>query len=307
MSLATEQAATAVVRHRPRRAWSPRRWASALVILVLMALVVHLFATNKDMRWDVVVQFMFNPQVIAGVVGTIELTVLGQALAIVLGFVIALLQQSRNPLSQGFAAAYVWFFRAVPLLVQLLFWFNIGLLIPFVGFSIPGTGIGFSVSTNEIISGFTAAILGLGLHEAAYMAEIIRAGILSVPRGQLDAALSIGMERSEAMRRIVLPQTIRVIIPPTGNQFIGLLKASALVSAIGGGDLLTRVQFLYGENFLVIPMLTVATIWYLVLVTVASTGQHFLEQSQRASLAVGPSFTERVWTNLQPPLRRWWK
>lgn len=298
---------TTVVRHKPRRARSLWRWVSGAAVLAFLLLLVNLFATNKNMRWDAVAKFMFDPQVTTGVIGTIELTVLGQGLAIALGFVIALFQQSQNPVSSAFAAAYVWFFRAVPLLVQLLFWFNIGLLIPFVGFSIPGTDFAFSVSTNDLISGFTAAILGLGLHEAAYMAEIIRAGILSVPQGQLDAALSIGLERGQAMRRIVLPQTIRVVIPPTGNQFIGLLKASSLVSAIGGGDLLTHVQYLYGENFLVIPMLMVATIWYLVLVTVASTFQHFLEESQRTSLAVGPSFTARLWTNLQSPLSPWRK
>jgi len=300
----TGLAAADVARLRPRRERQPRQWVTAAAVLVVVGLVVRAFVTNGDMRWDVVGRFLFSPQILAGVVGTIELTALSQALATGLGVIIALLQQSRNPVSSSLAAFYVWFFRAVPLLVQLLFWFNVGLLVPTVGVSIPGTDAGFQVSTNVIISGFTAAILGLGLHEAAYMAEIIRAGVLSVPQGQIDAALSIGLERGQAMRRIVLPQAIRVIIPPTGNQFIGLLKASALVSAIGGGDLLTQAQFLYGENFLVIPILTVATIWYLVLVTIASAIQHLVETSRVETSAAAPSFAARLLQNLPPIGRR---
>ena len=137
--------------------------------------------------------------------------------------------------------------------------------------------IGFRVATDTLISPFTAAILGLGLHEAAYMAEIIRAGIVSIHRTQIEAAMDLGSSRGPAMRRVVLPQALRVIIPPTGNQFIGLLKASALVAAIGGGDLLTRAELVYRQNFQVIPLLTVATAWYLALVSVFSAGQHLLE------------------------------
>jgi len=289
-----------LVRVKARRQRSVRTWISALLVLLFTAWAVHLFATNVNMRWDVVRQYLFDPQVKVGVVGTIELTVIGQAVAIVLGFVLALLQQSRNPVSNLFAAFYVWFFRAVPLLVQLLFWFNIGILLPTLGFAIPFTDISYSVNTNDVISGFTAAILGLGLHEAAYFTEIVRAGILSVPRGQMDAALSIGMERGSAMRRIVLPQTLRVIIPPTGNQFIGLLKASSLVSAIGGGDLLTRVEYIYGENYLVIPLLTVATIWYVAMVAVASAFQYVLEVRLQTSQASDRPFISRLLGNLTP-------
>jgi|SRR5690348_12561507 polar amino acid transport system permease protein len=290
--------AAPVERVKPRRPFSIRQWISAVVILLFAAWVVNLFATNANMRWDVVRNYLFDPQVTEGVKGTIELTVLGQAVAVALGIVIALLQQTRNTVNVLFAGFYIWFFRAVPLLVQLLFWFNIGILLPTIGFTLPFTNYGFSANTNDLISGFTAAILGLGLHEAAYMAEIVRAGILSVPQGQMDAALSIGMERGSAMRRIILPQTLRVIIPPTGNQFIGLLKASSLVSAIGGGDLLTRIEYLYGQNFLVIPMLIVATIWYVAMVAVASIIQHFIESGLRSSTAAGPTFSTRVIRNL---------
>src|SRR4029077_14091910 len=164
-----------VVRVKARRPFSIQQWVSAIVILLIVAWVVNLFATNPNMRWDVVRSYLFNPQVTEGVKGTIELTVLGQAVAVVLGVLIALLQQTRNAVNVLFASFYIWFFRAVPLLVQLLFWFNIGILLPRVGFTLPIANLDLSANTNDLISGFTAAILGLGLHEAAYMAEIVRA------------------------------------------------------------------------------------------------------------------------------------
>jgi polar amino acid transport system permease protein len=265
------------LRARARTGAKVRVWLSGIVLLAVVALIVHLFATSPNIRWDVVGRFLFDPAVLSGVRTTLELTVLSQLLAIAVGVIIALLGRSENPVAVVFARFYVWFFRAVPLLVWLLFWYNIAILVPELRVNAPLAGVGFHVSTNTLISGFTAAILGLGLHEGAFMAEIIRAGLTSVPKGQLDAALSIGLDRRRAMQRIVLPQALRVIIPPTGNQFIGLLKASALVSAIGGGDLLTRVELIYGQNFLIIPLLAVATIWYLALVSVFSVFQHFLE------------------------------
>jgi polar amino acid transport system permease protein len=284
------------VKARRRTPWGQR--ILAVVLLVLLFLVLRLLATNSNMRWDIVGKYLFEPTVLTGVWTTLELTVISQTLAIVLGIGLALLQQGGNPVARAFANVYVWYFRAVPLVVQLLFFYNIALLIPEFGFGIPLTNIGWSIDTNVLISGFTAAILGLGLHEAAYMSEIVRGGILSVPRGQRDAGLSIGLTPGQVMRRIVLPQSIRVIIPPTGNQFIGLLKASSLVSVIGGGDLLTRVEIIYGRNFLVIPLLIVATIWYLVLVTVFSFLQHLLEvrlDPERANR--GPSIGRRLARN----------
>ncbi|WP_160318833.1 amino acid ABC transporter permease [Arthrobacter sp. ERGS1:01] len=189
-------------------------------------------------------------------------------ISVVLAFGIALMCQSRNRFTAAVGQIYVWFFRGVPLLVQILIWFNLAVLYP----TILGT------DTNQLISGFTAGLFALSLAESGYMAEIIRGGILSVNKGQTDAGLSIGLTRGQTLRRIVIPQTIRVIIPPTGNQFIGLLKASSLVSAIGGSDLLTQTQLIYGQNFKIVPLLIVATAWYLILVSVASVGQYFLER-----------------------------
>ena len=262
-------------RASPATARTLRRAAAAAAALAVAAAIADLFVTSPALRWPVVWQYLFNPLILSGVVTTVELTAASQILAIAAGLVVALAGRSASPVVARSARLYTWFFRAVPLLVQLLFWYNIAILVPVLQIHAPV--IGFKVPVNEVITGFTAAILGLGLHESAFMAEIIRGGILSVPQQQIEAAMDLGLSRGMALRRVVLPQALRVIIPPTGNQFIGLLKASALVSAIGGGDLLTRVQYLYGENFEVIPLLTVATIWYLFLVSVFSAAQHLLE------------------------------
>ncbi|GAY10877.1 amino acid ABC transporter permease protein [Pseudonocardia sp. N23] len=249
-----------------------------VVLLGLLVAVLVGIAGNDKLRWHVVGEYLFNPAILAGVLVTLELAVLSQLIAIVLGGVAAYWMQSGNPVLKALSGGYIWFFRGTPILVQLLFWYNLALLLPTIRIGIPFTGLGAEWTTNTLITGFTAALLGLSFNEGAYMAEVVRAGILSVPRGQTEAALSIGMRRNEALRRIVVPQTIRVIIPPTGNQFITLIKGSSLVAVIGGGDLLTRAQFIYGQTYEVIPLLIVACIWYLLIVSVASIGQYFLER-----------------------------
>lgn len=244
------------------------QWASGVLILAVTGAFVWSQAGNQNLDWASVGQFMFHPAMLQGIAITLELSILSMLISVVLAFGIALMCQSRNRVASAVGRVYVWFFRGVPLLVQILIWFNLAVLYP----TILGT------DTNQLISGFTAGLCALSLAESGYMAEIIRGGILSVSKGQTDAGLSIGLTRGQALRRIVLPQTVRVIIPPTGNQFIGLLKASSLVSAIGGSDLLTQTQLIYGQNFKIVPLLIVATTWYLVLVTVASIGQYFLER-----------------------------
>ncbi|MGJ6126947.1 amino acid ABC transporter permease [Mycolicibacterium sp. Y3] len=248
---------------------------------LLAALVVYEFATNKHMGWPVFAHYLFSEPILQGVLVTIELSLVSQVFAVAIGCLLALLGESRNPVLRTLVKAYVGFFRGLPLLILLLICFNAALFIPRVGFG------EHSWDTNTLITGFTAAIIGLSLHEGAFMVEIIRAGLMSVPGGQREAASSLGMKRGLAMRTIVIPQAIRVIIPPTGNQFISLLKASALVAVIGGGDLLTRAQQIYGSNFQTIPLLMVASFWYLVLVTCATFGQHFLEK--RYSMSGGPA------------------
>jgi polar amino acid transport system permease protein len=217
--------------------------------------------------------------VLDGLVVTLELTVIAMAIGIAGGVVLAVMRLSPNPLISGASWLYVWFFRGTPVLVQLLFWSFISALYPKISLGIPFGGPELvSGDANRIITPFVAAILGLGLNEAAYMAEIVRAGILSVEEGQTDAAQALGMTRLQTMRRIVLPQAMRVIIPPTGNETISMLKTSSLVSVIAYKELLYSVQLIYAVSFLQIPLLIVASIWYLVITTLLSIGQYYVER-----------------------------
>lgn len=257
------------------------RWglqATAIIAIALVVWACYSMITNQNMQWDIVGTYLFSPAILKGVLGTITLTIGSMAICIVVGFIVAFMGEG-NAVTKAIARFYTWFFRGIPLLVQLLVWFNIALLVPTVTIGFPFMGFGTEIDTNVLVTSTTAALLGLGLHEAAYMAEIVRSGIISVPPGQTEAALTLGLKRSEALRRIVFPQMMRVIIPPTGNLMISLLKASSLVAAIGGGELLSKAQFIYGQNMAVVPLLLVATIWYLVLVSLATVGQHFLERA----------------------------
>jgi len=226
----------------------------------------------------VVGDFFFSNQVLHGLVLTIELTVISMVVGIVLGTILAVMRLSPNPMVTGGSWFYIWLFRGTPLLVQLLFWNFISAVYPKLTLGIPFGPDIVHASANSLITPFVAAILGLGLNEAAYMAEIVRAGILSVEEGQTDAAQALGMTRIKAMRRVVLPQAMRVIIPPTGNETISMLKNTALVSVIASTDLLYSVQLIYSQNFKQIPLLIVASIWYLILTTILSIGQYYLER-----------------------------
>ncbi|WP_018680398.1 amino acid ABC transporter permease [Actinokineospora enzanensis] len=251
-----------------RRRRFAARWGVGAVLVAVLGWLVYTVAVSPNLEWTVIGKYFLATPVMEGVGVTLVLTFTTLGVGLVLGAVLALMRQSRNPVAVAAAAGYIWFFRGVPLVVQIVFWFNLALLFPTLGFA----------PTNEVITPFLAAMLGLGLHEAAYLAEIIRGGFLAVPRGQVDAALTIGMTRAAATRAIVLPQSIRVILPALGNQFILILKGTSLVSVIGGGDLMTRAQQIYGQNYQVIALLLVATGWYLILVTVAGVGQRFLER-----------------------------
>lgn len=255
----------------------PVRWVTAAVALVVALFVIRLFATSDNIDWAVVGNNLFGATILSGVVQTIILTLVAMTIATVLGALLAILRLSSNPVLSWLSWAFVWFFAGTPVLVQLIFWFNLGLLVPTLSLAIPfGPTLG-STQTNAVISGFTAAILGLSLHYGAYMAEIVRAGLLSVDSGQREAAQALGMSSRLTMGRVTLPQAMRFIIPPTSTQFLSLLKTTSLVSVIGGGDLLTRAQEIYSRNFRVIELLIVASIWYLVLTSVAAIGQHYIE------------------------------
>lgn len=213
-----------------------------------------------------------RPYDFSGIVLTLELTAMAMLVGIALGTLLAAMSISSNLVLRTIAAAFVWAFRGVPLIVQIFFWFNIALFVPDLKLGAA------TISINDVITPAVAGLLALGLHEAANMAEVIRSGLLSVDAGQHDACRALGMTRGKALANIILPQAIRVIIPPTGNQAIGMLKASAIVSVIGMEDLLTQSQHIYARNFLVIELLMVASIWYLGMTTVASIGQYYLER-----------------------------
>lgn len=278
----TSVTATDVSPDRSPLKLAPRRHylqvAAAAVVLLLAFLLIQSLATNDNMQWSVVWQYLWNEQVGEGIVTTLVLTVLCMVMGTVLATVLAVMRLSKNRVFSTVSFAYVWFFRGTPLLVQLIFWYNLAALFPVLAVGIPFTDISAGVSTNAVITAFVAAVLGFTLNEAAYMSEIVRAGIQSVNIGQREAALSTGMTEGQSMRRIVLPQAMRVIVPPTANQAINLLKATSLVAFIAGGDLLSAVQDIYAVNFAVIPLLVVASIWYLVIVSVASVGQYYLER-----------------------------
>lgn len=254
------------------------RWAVRLVILVLLAMLVHLLATSKTIEWHVVGHYFTEKSILLGVVRTLELTVIGMAIGVVLGVVLALMRLSGSALLKTAASLFLWFFRGTPLLVQILFWFNLASFIKRISIGIPFGPTFVSWETNSLITPFVAAILALGLNQGAYMCEIVRAGILSVDGGQVEAALTLGMTRARAMRRVVLPQAMRIIIPPTGNHAIALLKDSSLVSVISMTELLYSAQIIYANTFQTIPLLIVVSLWYLLMTTVTSVGQYYLER-----------------------------
>ena len=257
----------------------PGRWVASLIVLVIAASIVRSVVTNKRFEWHVVGQYLFDHRILHGVVVTIELTVISMAIGILLGILLAIMRMSPNPLISGSSWLYIWFFRGTPLLVQLLFWNFIAALYPRIDLGVPFGPSFIHVNANTLIPGFVAAILGFGLNEGAYMAEIVRAGALSVSEGQTEAAKSLGMTRLLTMRRIVLPQAMRVIIPPTGNETISMLKNTSLVLVIASVfDLLFETAQIYSAQFNEIPLLIVASIWYLAMTSVLYIGQYFIER-----------------------------
>jgi len=256
----------------------PGRWLAAVVVLVLLAMLVHTLVTNPRFEWNVVWSYFLSGRVLDGLAITILLTVVCMAVGIVLGVILAVMRLSANPLLSGSSWVYIWFFRGTPVLVQLLVWFNLAFLYPKISIGIPFGPSWLTASANNLITPLTAAILGLGLNEGAYMAEIVRAGILSVEHGQGEAAQALGMTRGLTMRRVVLPQAMRVIIPPTGNETISMLKTSSLASVITVTELLYAVQLIYSVNFKTIPLLIVAGIWYLIVTSVLTVGQFYVER-----------------------------
>jgi len=272
------------------------RWVAAALALALASAFAFSLWRNPNVNRHVVLAYLFAGPTLSGVLVTVELTVLAMGIGVIGAVILALMRLSHNPVLVAVALAYQWFFRGTPQLVQIIFWGFLGALYHNVIIGIPGTRIVFfSAPTSTLVGAFVAALLGLGLNEAAYASEIVRSGILSVHRGQVEAALAVGMTPRRTMRRIVLPQSMRVIIPPMGNETISMLKTTSLVSVISGHDLLTNLQNIYSQTFQVIPLLIVACIWYLFLTTILSVVQARIERRYSRGVATG-----RQRTRLRP-------
>lgn len=286
----------------------PGRWVTGIVLTALVVLLAQSVVTNQRFRWSVVGHYLFDAHIMHGIRITLELTVLCMVVGILLGVVLAVMRLSANPVARVTAFGYISLFRGTPVLVQIIFWFNISALYPEITFDIPG----LSLNANHIVTPIVAGVLGLGLQEAAFMAEIIRSGLTSVDHGQTEAARALGLNRHKILRRIILPQAMAVIVPPTGNEVIGMLKNTSLVSVVAVGDLLYSAQLIYSANFQTIPLLIVACIWYLVLTGIFSAGQMVVERhytrgrsrptQRRRPLRSAPGAIRAIATRAETPL-----
>lgn len=261
----------------------PRRHPVQLAFGILIALAVIALAisllVNDNLQWDVVVKYLFDTHVLRGIGVTLLLTVICQVIAMVIGVALAVMKLSDSRILRGICDGYLWFFRGTPLLVQLIFWYNLAALFPSIFLGVPFTDLGTMLSTNALISGFTAAVLGFSLHEGAYMAEIVRAGIMSVSGGQREAALSTGMNEGMAMRRIILPQAMRVIVPPMGNETIAMFKDTSLLVALPlAGEMLFQLRSIGTNYYKMIPVYMAACLYYLITTSLMMWGQSWLEK-----------------------------
>ncbi|MFI7404596.1 amino acid ABC transporter permease [Streptomyces sp. NPDC049541] len=244
------------------------QWTAAVLVLALLGLAVNSVLRNRAFEWDVVAEYFTSDSVLRGLWLTLWLTAVVMVLGFALGTLLAAFRLSANPVLRAVSWGYVWLFRSIPILVQLLLWFNIGALYPEL----------FGVKTVNLLGPVEVAVVGLTLHEAAYAAEVVRGGILSVDRGQIEAAQALGLSRWRRWRRIVLPQAMRSIVPPAGNMLIGTLKGTSIVSVIAVNDLLFSAQLIYHRTYQVIPLLMVATLWYTVVTSVLGVGQYYVEK-----------------------------
>ncbi|WP_192497066.1 ABC transporter permease subunit [Gulosibacter chungangensis] len=256
------------------------RWIFATIALFLVAQFVVSMFKNPNWHWDVFAQYVFSKAIVDGVVLTLALTAIAAVIGFVLGAVLAVMKMSDSPILQSLASGYIWFFRAVPLVVQLVVWYNLGYLWPTLGFGTPFTTDFwlYEFNTVTLISAFTAAILGLSLHEAAYSAEIIRGGLLAVDQGQLEASRALGLPRATRFFRIVLPQALRSIVPNAFNSVIGLVKGTSVVFIVALPELFYTAQVIYNRNQMVIPLLLVTVAWYAVITTALNIVQFYIER-----------------------------
>lgn len=251
----------------------PGRWLATAVTLAVVVAIVRWAITNPGFGWPDFAHRLFDPMVLNGLKYTVYLGVLAYILSLVLGTLIAVMRLSENKVISTFAFAYAWFFRSIPLPVVLIFIFYCSVVLPRIGWG------SFSVDSNSVFSSpFIACVIGFGVNDASYVSEFVRAGLISVPKGQTEAAHALGMSSAKAMSRIILPQALRMIIPPAGNAFIGMMKLTSIAMVVGYGDLMNTVRTIYTSEFNTIPMLLVASFWYLVLTSLMSIGQFYIER-----------------------------
>ncbi|MER5770855.1 amino acid ABC transporter permease [Streptomyces sp. NPDC001985] len=289
----------------PRRHTGRR--LTAVVALLLLAMAVNSVVRNPAFQWDVVGRYFTTAAVLDGLLLTLWLTGAVMVLGFLLGIPLAVMRLSVNPVLRTLSWGYVWIFRSTPLLVQLLFWFNIGALYPTLGLGIPFGPQFVTVETVHLLGPTLTAVIGLTLHEAAYAAEVVRGGILSVESGQTEAAQALGIGRARTLRRIVIPQAMRSIVPTAGNMLIGTLKGTSIVSVLAVHDLLYSVQLVYNQTYQVIPLLLVATVWYIAVTTVLSTGQFYVERhyARGSARALPPTPLQGLRARLAALRTRW--
>lgn len=254
------------------------RWAAGAAALVVVAQFVHGLVTNPGWDWETFSLYLTADSVLKAVWVTLQLTAYGTVLGFALGIVLAFMRLSRSTILQTVAWTYIWAFRSIPLIVQLLFWFNLAYLYQRLGVGIPFGPVLWSFDTLNLVGALSAAVIGLALHQAAYAAEIVRGGIISVDGGQLEAAAALGIPRLRQVRRILLPQAMRGILPNAANEVISLFKGTSIVSVMAIGELFYQVQVIYGRNGRVVPLLMVATAWYILLTTLLSVVQYYVER-----------------------------
>jgi len=265
----------------------PWRWVTIVILAVLFAQLIHFLfwtqaqrkaAHETNLDWSVVGSYLFDPSILNGVKWTIILTIMAMVIGVVLGLFLAVMRLSGNPILRSVAWLYIWFFRGTPVYVQILVWFNIASILSSISAGLPFWYSWGHASPTSVITQLVAACLGLGLNEGAYMSEIVRAGLISVDEGQVEAASAIGLSRGKTIWRIVIPQAMRVIVPPTGNETISMLKTTSLVSVIGFAELLYTAQIIYARTYQTMSLLVVVCIWYLFLTSILMSGQYYVER-----------------------------
>lgn len=278
------------------------RWVTVAVLVAIALGAIKSLAENPQLEWDVVGQYLFDGLILEGLGQTVVLALVSMVAATAIGLIFGFFRLSSNPVLRTVGSLYVWVFRSVPALIQILFWGNLALFAPRLGLGIPGTGWNLvSAPTNDVLSPFAASIVALALANGAYLAEIIRSGLLSVDEGQHLASSALGLTWWQAQRKVILPQALRVMVPPAGNQFITLLKETSLVSVIAGGDILSKAENISGYNLRTIELLIVAAVWYLLVTSAATLAQTFIEhrtsrghaQQRRKAASSEPTMNEK--------------